>query len=160
MNLRIFGFGRRREEVRKQAAEIKPGTLTDNNAVVMQMAAKYVRYMLAAGAAALVIAYLAMGQVDVGSKAYETFRSSYMVTIYGIITLGAIYLLFRAAEWTEAKAVRLDVRESDEEPTSREVRRYMARAIFMIQLGYRLVMFAGVCLVIGVVFVFKGYFET
>jgi hypothetical protein len=44
-------------------------------------------------------------------------------------------------------------------PPSIPVRRYMMRAIFMIQLGYRLVMFAGICVVVGVVFVFRGLFQ-
>ena len=61
----------------------------------------------------------------------------------------------------EAKAVELDDREVFDDPDfppSVQVRRYMQRAIFMIQLGYRLVSFAGICVVIGIIFVFKGMY--
>ena len=84
-----------------------------------------------------------------------------MVIFMGVIALAVIYGLFRGAEWMEAQAVKLDDREvfdDPEFPPSVQVRRYMQRAIFMIQLGYRLVSFAGICVVIGIIFLLKGMY--
>ena len=159
MNLRIFN--RRREEIRKQAGEIPPGQLTQGNTVVMGMAAKYVRYFLVASAIGIVACWYLLGQVDQDSDAYETLRSSTMIIFMGVVSLAVIYCLFRGAEFMEAKAVELDDREVFDDPDfppSVQVRRYMQRAIFMIQLGYRLVSFAGICVVIGIIFVFKGMY--
>ena len=70
MQLRIFN--RRREEIRKQAGQIPPGQLTENNSVIMNMAAKYVRYFLAASAAAVVFVWYLIGQVEPDGQAHET----------------------------------------------------------------------------------------
>jgi hypothetical protein len=155
-------FNRRAKEIRLQAGTIRPGQLTENNSVVMSMAGTYVRYTLIASALAVAACYYLMGLVEPGSDAYQTFRSGASVIGIGVATLAVIYGLFRAAEWVEAKAVALDDREVFDDPDfppSILVRRYMMRAIFMIQLGYRLVMFAGICVVVGVVFVFRGLFQ-
>ena len=66
MQLRIFN--RRREEIRKQAGQIPPGQLTENNSVIINMAAKYVRYFLAASAAAVVIVWYLMAKSNQGGK--------------------------------------------------------------------------------------------
>ena len=60
----------------------------------------------------------------------------------------------------EAKAVELDDREVFDDPDFplRFNSPIYAAAIFMIQLGYRLVSFAGICVVIGIIFVFKGMY--
>ena len=159
MQLRIFN--RRREEIRKQAGTIPPGQLTRNNSVIMGMAGKYVRYFLAACAAGAIICWYLLGQVEHGSKAHETLESSAMIIFFGVVALAVIFCLFKLAEWFESKAVELDDREVFDDPDfppTVQVRRYMQRAIFSIQLGYRLVMFAGVCVVIGIIFIFKGLF--
>ena len=159
MELRIFN--RRREEIHKQAGQIPPGQLTKGNTAVMGMAAKYVRYILLACSVSIIACWYLLGQVDHSSEAYETLRTSAMVIFMGVIALAVIYGLFRGAEWMEAQAVQLDDREvfdDPEFPPSVQVRRYMQRAIFMIQLGYRLVSFAGICVVIGIIFVLKGMY--
>ena len=159
MELRIFN--RRREEIRKQAGQIPPGQLTKGNTAVMSMAAKYVRYILVACSVSIVACWYLLDQVDQSSDAYETLRTSAMVIFMGVVALAVIYVLFRGAEWMEAKAVKLDDREVFDDPDfppSVKVRRYMQRAIFMVQLGYRLVSFAGICVVIGIIFVFKGIY--
>ena len=159
MELRIFN--RRREEIRKQAGQIPPGQLTKGNTAVMGMAAKYVRYILLACSVSIIACWYLLGQVDHSSEAYETLRTSAMVIFMGVIALAVIYGLFRGAEWMEAQAVKLDDREvfdDPEFPPSVQARRYMQRAIFMIQLGYRLVSFAGICVVIGIIFVLKGMY--
>ena len=159
MQLRIFN--RRREEIRKQAGQIPPGQLTENNSVIINMAAKYVRYFLAASAAAVVIVWYLIGQVEPGGKAHETLMSSATIIAFGVVALAVIFSLFKAAEWCEARAKAMDDRDDPTDPDFPPripVRRLMERAIFMIQLGYRLVVFAGVCIVVGVVYIFKGLF--
>ena len=159
MELRIFH--RRREEIRKQAGQIPPGQLTKGNTAVMGMAAKYVRYILLACSVSIIACWYLLGQVDHSSEAYETLRTSAMVIFMGVIAHAVIYGLFRGAEWMEAQAVNLvdrEVVDDPEFPPSGPVRRYMQRAIFMIQLGYRLVSFAGICVVIGIIFVLKGMY--
>jgi hypothetical protein len=159
MELRIFS--RRREEIRKQAGTIKPGQLTESNSVVMSMAGKYVRYFLIASAFGVVVCWYLLGRVDEGSAAQETLESSATVISFGVIALAVIYALFQGASWFEARAVELDDRVTHDDPDfppSTPVRRHMERAIFMVQLGYRLVTFAGICVVIGIVFVLKGLY--
>lgn len=159
MELKIFN--RRREEIRKQAGKIAPGQLTKNNSAVMEMAGKFVRYILAASAVAMIASWYLLKLTEPDSEAYETFRSSAMIIGFGVVALATIFGLFRGAEWVEAKAVEMDDREVFDDPDfppSIPVRRNMERAIFMVQLGYRLVTFAGICVVIGVIFVFKGLF--
>jgi hypothetical protein len=159
MELRIFN--RRREEIRKQAGTIKPGQLTESNSVVMSMAGKYVRYFLIASAVGVLVCWYLLGRVDEGSAAQETLESSATVISFGVVALAVIYALFQGAQWCEARAVELDDRVTHDDPDfppSTRVRRYMERAIFMIQLGYRLVTFAGICVVIGVIFVIKGLY--
>lgn len=160
MALRIFG--RRMQELRDTAAALKPGELTERNRIVMGMAAKYVRWMLMAGAGVMLAHYLAIQRAAAGSKAHETLNSGFSITLIGMATIGIIYGLFRGAEWVEGRAVALDrrpVKDDPEDPPSREVRRYMERAVFMIQLGYRLVMFAGLCLVVGLFFALRGVYQ-
>lgn len=160
MALRIFG--RRLQELRETAAALKPGQLTERNRQVLGLAARYGRYIVGAGIGVMVIHYLAIGRAAEGSKAHETFNSGFSITLIGLVTLGVIYGLFRAAEWSEARAVALDRRAVDgdpDEPPSRDVRRYMQRAVFMVQLGYRLVMFAGLCLAVGLFFAGKGIYQ-
>ncbi len=155
-------FGNRISQMKEQAVTIRPGELAERNSLVVGMAAKHVRYPLAAITATLVISYLAKGRLDTASKAYETFHASFTLVMTGLIGFGVVYALFEAAKWAEAQAVRLDTRQSigdPEDPPLPAVRRFMQRAIFMIQLGYRLVSFAGVCLAIGVIFAIKGFFE-
>ena len=154
-------FNRRFEEIRTQAGKIPPGRLTENNTAVMVMAAKYVRYVLAASATTIVLCWYLMGQLEGGSEAHKSLSTSVTVICFGLLALAIIFGLFRTARWMENRAVALDDRQySDDQvtPPSREVRRYMGRAIFMIQLGYRLVTFAGICVVIGVIFVIKGLY--
>ncbi|MEE2689854.1 MAG: hypothetical protein VX430_10565 [Pseudomonadota bacterium] len=159
MQLRIFN--RRREEIRKQAGQIPPGQLTANNSIILGMAAKYVRYFLAASAAAVVIIWYLIGQVEPGGKAHETLNSSATIVGFGVVALAVIFALFKGAEWCEGRALALDDRDDATDPDyppRPPVRRYMERAIFMIQLGYRLVVFAGICIVVGVVYIFKGLY--
>ena len=160
MELRIFN--RRREEIRKQAASIRPGQLTEGNSVVMSMAGKYVRYFLIASGVGVLACWYFLGRVEHGSVAEETLQSSATIISFGVIALIVIYGLFQGAQWFEARAVELDDRVTFDDPDfppSVIVRRHMERAIFMIQLGYRLVTFAGICVVIGMIFVIKGLYN-
>lgn len=160
MELRIFN--RRREEIRKQAGTIKPGQLTEGNSAIMEMASKYVRWFLVASAVGVFACWYLLGRVEAGSAAEETLNSSATVISFGVVALAVIYGLFQGAQWFEAKAVALDDRETFDDPDfppTVQVRRHMERAIFMIQLGYRLVTFAGICVVIGIIFVFKGLYS-
>ena len=160
MALKIFG--RRLQEMRTTAAGLKPGELTERNTQVVGMAAKYVRWMLITSATVIVLDYILIGRAAAGSEARETLVSGLIITIIGAAAIGTIFLLFRGAEWAEARAAALDRRprhDDPEDPPSRDVRRYMEKAVFMIQLGYRLVLFAGLCLIIGVVFAGKGAFQ-
>lgn len=160
MALRIFG--RRMQQLRETAAALKPGELAARNAVVVGMAARYVRYMLAAGAGVMLFDYLALRRAAEGSKAAETLGSGFTITLIGAVTIGIIFTLVRVAERVEAQAVALDdrpVHDDPDYPPSREVRRLMERAVFMVQLGYRLVMFAGLCLAVGLFFAFKGVYQ-
>ena len=125
------------------------GQLTENNSVIMNMAAKYVRYFLTA--CRCCSCYRVPDRPSQqGGSARDTDVERHDGAL-GVVALAMIFL-FKAAEWCEARAKALDDRDDPTDPDfppKIPVRKLMERAIFMIQLGYRLVVFMRVCIVVA-----------
>jgi hypothetical protein len=138
--------------------QLRPGEVSERNALVVRMARRYVVYLLAANAATLVLSLGALGRVAAGSEAEEMFRSSAMITGIGVAVLVVIVALFRLSKVFEESAARLDVGRGEADRTAPAALRKMRVAVRLVQLGYRLVLFTAVALVIAVITAAKAFF--
>ncbi len=153
MALRLFRH--RHGSAAEQVRGVVPGELGARNAAVLQMARKYLVWLLVANAAAGVLSVAALSTLDPDAAAYETFASSLWIAGIGLAVLGVIAALFRIAGQIEASAARLHETLGGGEPQPPVVRK-MATVARLIHLGYRLVLFVGVALVIAVLIALRG----